>query len=203
MNEPFDGKVNPRLIYKKFNNCVFYYVADMKGQLAKIEPCILYYSDNLLFIKSFNENWELGKWAHRFNWENLFFNYDEAKKASKEINDRILSFKYKPYLSYKILEEHFDELRNIEKLIDKLLLGFDNYDGIDFCDVGAGGIQVRIHHRSISNYTYGQQKTIFYDFSNIGKIPYEVAEEFVRIDTPELILEEKEFIAFGEKYGWD
>ena len=82
-------------------------------------------------------------------------------------------------------------------------LGFENYGGIDFCDVNAGGIQVRIHHNSISGYTYGQQKTILYDFSNIDEIPFEVVREFVRIDVPEAIQREKKFIADGEKYGWD
>lgn len=203
MREPYDGKVNPRLVYERFKNCVFYCVSNGKGNQSVVEPCVLKFSYNLLMIKTFDKNWKLGDISRCFDWENMFLNYDEAKKLAKERNDRISSFRHRPYLSHQILKEHFDELKRAETLINKMLLGFENYGGIDFCDVNAGGIQVRIHHNSISGYTYGQQKTILYDFSNIDEIPFEVVREFVRIDVPEAIQREKKFIADGEKYGWD
>lgn len=200
MKEPFDGKVNPRLVYEKFKDCVFYHVS---GSQSVVKPCVLKCSCNLLTIRIFDKDWELSDCSQCFNWEDMFLDYNEAKKLSKERNDRISSFRHRPYMSHKMLEEHFDELKRTEALIDKMLSGFENYGGIDFCNVGAGGIQVRIHHNSITGYTYGQQKTILYDFSNIDEIPFEVVKEFVRIDVPEAILREKSFIAMGEKYGWD
>ena len=207
MKEPFGKRANPHLIYEKYKNCVFYHVSNHKGEQAIIEPCILRIRDNnRLKYVTFNKKWELSEWGYPItseSWENLFLNYNEAKKLAKERNDRFLSFRHEPFLSHKVLQEHFDELKKTEELIDKLLSGFENYGGIDFCDVSAGGIQIRIHHNSISGYTFGDQKTILYDFSNIKEIPFEVAEEFIRIDNPKAINKEKAFIAYGEKYGWD
>lgn len=203
MKEPFDGKVNPRLVYKRFKDCVFYYVTNSNGRESVVEPCILRYSHDYLTVKPFDKDWNLQTFSHHFSWENLFLDYKEAKSLAKERNSRMSAFRHRPYLSNEKLKKHFNELKRAEALIDKLLSGFENYGGIDFCDVNAGGIQVRIHHNSITGYTYGNQKTILYDFSNIEDIPFEVVKEFVRIDTPEAIRKEKAFIADGEKYGWD
>lgn len=137
-----------------------------------------------------------------FLWENIFLDYEEAKKTAKARNTRLFSFRHEPFISDKMLEEHYDDFKRTETLIDKLLSGFENYDGIDFCDVQASGIQVRIHHKCIRGYTYGQQKTIRYDFSNINEIPFDVVREFIRIDEPSAILSEQDFIREGEKYGW-
>ena len=50
----------------------------------------------------------------------------------------------------------------IESQINKCLCGFENFQGIDFCNVGAGGIQIRGHHKQIKGFTYGSQPTIKY-----------------------------------------
>ena len=203
MEIPYNGKVNPRLVCKKYCNTVFYYVESPCGKMCKIIPCKIENCNNVYFIREFDENFVLKNWSQHLDWESLFLNRDEADKLVLERNNRIKTFRYIPYLSHKRIEEHFSELVKCEKLINKLLDNFENYEGIDFCDVHAGGIQVRIHHKQIKGYTYGHQHTIKYDFSNIEDIPILVASEFIKIDKPEYISAELKFIKDGEKYGWD
>lgn len=204
MEIPYNGKVNPRLVCKRYHNTVFYYIESPNGCECKVVPCILECSYNSYFIRKFKDNFILDTSSlHCFNWENLFLHRDQAEKISRKRNKRIKTFRYMPYLSHKCIEEHFSELLKCENFINKLLDNFENYEGIDFCDVSAGGIQVRIHHKQIKGYTYGHQHTIKYDFSNIEDIPILVASEFIKIDKPEYISAELKFIKDGEKYGWD
>lgn len=203
MREPFDGKVNKRLIYKKYKNTIFYYVERKKDGFFAIVPCILRYSYHLLTISKFDENWNLENSSFVFRWENLFSSREEALIIAEEYNKRISAFRYRPHLTNECIEKHFKELKETEYLIDKLLGSFENYDGIDFCDVHANGIQVRIHHKKIKGYTYGAQVTIKYDFSNLSEIPYLVARAFIESDKEDLIADELHFIEQGEKFGWD
>ena len=113
------------------------------------------------------------------------------------------SFKYKPYLSNKILTKNFNELKRIETEINNKLKDYDNFQGIDFCNVGAEGIQVRGHHKLIKGYTYGKQPTINYDFSNCKEVVEEFVDMWVKHDTEEKLKRELDFISYGEKYGWD
>ena len=102
-----------------------------------------------------------------------------------------------------IIKNNLNELIFIQEDIKKKLKGYENFLGIDFCDVSASGIQIRGHHKNIKGYTYGEQPTIKYDFSNIN----EVIKEFVLMwwekDNDAEIAKEKDLISFGEKYGWD
>lgn len=102
-----------------------------------------------------------------------------------------------------MLEERLKDFMYIESQIDKCLCGFENFQGIDFCNVGAGGIQIRGHHKQIKGYIYGSRPTIKYDFSNIEEVICEFIDMWRRNDTSEKIMKEKRFIYFGEKYGWD
>ena len=205
MNIPFDGKVNIKLILERYKHTVFYYTSLSIGHKSYVKPCILSKHSSLDFpvVREFEDDWSLEKSSHGASWENLYFNYDEAKSVSREANKRLFAFRYIPYLSHKCIKEHFKELKDTEEMIDKLLSGFENYNGIDFCDVTAGGIQVRLHHKEIKGYTYGNQITIKYDFSNIEDVPLQVVKAFIGADKPSLIAKEKAFIREGEKYGWD
>lgn len=203
MKELYNGVVNPRLVCKRFKDTVFYYASSGKGEPSKVSACMLRYIPSFLTISEFNEEWKLDETSHSFSWENLFFTEKEAKDVANARNNKLKYFRHTPYLTHKLIEEHFEELVTTECLINKLLNSFENYNGIDFCDVHAGGIQVRIHHKKIENYTYGEQKTIEYDFSNIDEIPYMVAREFIETDKPYLISKQLEYIRQGEKYGWD
>lgn len=142
----------------------------------------------------------------RLGCDDLFYVEDEEfirrfQKNNKKVT--LNEFRYTPFVSDDTIDEHCEDLVKCEKLINKLLNGFSNYNGIDFCDVGANGIQVRIHHKQIKGYTYGNQITIKYDFSNIDEVPYQVVKEFIDNDTQDKVNAQKEFIEFGEKYGWD
>lgn len=96
-----------------------------------------------------------------------------------------------------------DTLEAIHMSIVTALDSFENFDGIDFCDVGAGGIQIRGHHKQVEKYCFGEQVTIKYDFSNL----IEAINEFIAMwkahDNDEAIQDYLGFIHWGEKFGWD
>lgn len=104
----------------------------------------------------------------------------------------------------KYPENHQEKLEYIRFQINKRINNKDNYLGIDFCDVGANGIQIRGHHALIKGYCYPfNMLTLKYDFSNVD----EVIEEFIlawdACDNKEKINDVKRFIDAGRKYGWD
>ena len=206
MKPLYDNKVSARLVIKRYKDVMFYYVKpNLKTSLYTIESCFLttegYHPTYFGLIPFING--EKQKYSHMFDWKNLYKSYEEAYEEIKKRNKILKSFRHKPYVNYFCLEQHYDDFRYIENTIDKLLTNLENYNGIDFFFVFAGGIQVRIHHKAIKGYTYGDQKTIKYDFSNFKEIPLQVVEEFLKIDNPEAISKQQEFIRMGEKYGWD
>ena len=110
------------------------------------------------------------------------------------------------------LEITFDEPitdERVAKLLyahDKIcgqLSDYSNFDGIDFCDVGAGGIQIRGHHKQVEKYCFGEQVTIKYDFSNLTEAINEFIAMWKAHDNDEAIHDYLEFIHWGEKFGWD
>jgi hypothetical protein len=112
-------------------------------------------------------------------------------------------FRIKPHVSDKILTEHFDDFKKIENAINEALKEYPNFVGIDFCDVSAGGIQIRGHHKDVQRYCYGDQVTIKYDFSNIDEAITAFVQMWRRKDTPEQAQDYKDFLADGERHGWD
>lgn len=202
---PLYSNVNHRLVCKRFKNKMFYLVTKQtKGSPYTVESGFLSSFPNSTYV-FFTPciNGVKRDYKRMFDWKDLFESYDEANKIVTSRNKLLKSFRYPPFITEECLLQHSDKLNYIEQQIDKLLTNFENYNGIDFCDVGAGGIQVRIHHKAIKGYTYGDQKTIKYDFSNFKEIPLQVVEEFLKIDNPEAISKQQEFIRMGEKYGWD
>ena len=199
--------VKPKYVAKKYEDTVFYYVSYDKGGGAKVKPCKLEADDYEYMIRTFDKDWNLDIGMFHFRWENLFTDSEDAKQYANQINQLYDSFRHKPYVAYSILKEHEDVFINIENLVNKLLDGFENYDGIDFCDVGANGIQIRIHHKMIKGYTYGKQHTILYDFSNTMdggiEMALTVVKEFLVNDDDDSIRHELNMIADGEKYGWN
>lgn len=113
------------------------------------------------------------------------------------------NFQRKPYMKDKMLEENYDKLIYIESEINKQLANFEGFDGIDFCDVSAGGIQIRGHHKEVKGYTYGDQITLKYDLSNSEEAIELFVEMWKEQDTPKNLKEYKDFIAAGERWGWD
>jgi len=162
MKIPYDGKVNIRLVVKRYKNKIFYYVQDFDNYKYSFKPCMLSEcsSINFPFVRFFNDKMKLDtSCSQGANWKRLFDNFEEAEEEAKKINSLYFDgFQSKPFLKIEILEEHKEELLKIEKDINKLLQGFENFEGIHFCDVSAGGIQI------MSKYSI--QPTIKYDFSN-------------------------------------
>lgn len=136
--------------------------------------------------------------------ESLIFFYEgEADYFAEEINSKIRSFWYVPYVDTEYLIANYKTLKDIENAIDKELCRYSNYNGIDFCDVSAGGIQIRLHHKGIGGYTVGQQFTLEYDLSNRNEAIGFVVSEFERIDDNKYISDMKDFIRVGEATNWD
>ena len=110
---------------------------------------------------------------------------------------------YFSHLSESTIDEHMDELLRIQDTIIEKLKDYPNFYGMDFTDVNAGGIQIRGHHRNINGYSYGDQPTLKYDFSNIDECIEDFVEGWKRCDNPKDFITFKRFIEDGQKYGWD
>lgn len=168
-----------------------------------IYPCKLN-RDSYQTITFIKDDGSMCNWSIYTKEDYLFDNKSDAEAKLNYIKKIYLeTFKHVPFLSLNILEEHLDELIYIENKINEALKSYENFEGIDFCDVHAGGIQIRGHHKQIKGYTYGDQPTLNYDFSNIEECIQEFINMWKYYDTPEKVKNELDFIADGEKYGWD
>lgn len=210
MDIPFGGNVSARLLRKLYKNKVFYYVRKGANGKFAAEPCMLsdYEWDiDFPFVRFLNDkdNKKLGlSVSTGAGWKNIYDSFEQAKAEARRRNHIYFEcFRNEPYLKLDILQGHLKELMYIEQEINKCLVGFENFEGIDFCDVHAGGIQIRGHHKQIKGYTYGSQPTIKYDFSNIEEAISEFIDMWRKADRPHEVDEEQRFIRFGEKYGWD
>lgn len=197
---------------RNFSNRVFYY-----HYLNKIKPCIIDCDNSYRCIKHwddiwqdvlvyfFDENWNLYNRSQHISLSSLFETYEEAQKHHKHIERLYKGFRVKPYVGSSILEKHKGQLRYIENEIYKGLKDYPNFEGIDFCDVHAGGIQIRGHHKDIKNYCFGEHIiiTIKYNFSNYKETISQFIEMWKAHDNEKFISGYKSFIANCEKYGWD
>jgi hypothetical protein len=135
-------------------NGIYYYVDNN----YKLKTCI---KDGDGWVRFYDEDEKLMNYRQSYNKKNIFENvFDAAKRATFLKNLYQETFKHVPYLKEEILVEHKDQLLHIENEITKQLNEYPNFEGIDFCDVSAGGIQIRGHHKQIKGYTYGKQLTI-------------------------------------------
>lgn len=208
MEEPYGGKVNIQLVVRRFKHKVLYYVHEFDGSIKYfLKPCVLSESSirAFPFVRFFDDKMNLDmSYSQGANWKRLFDIFEDAEKEVRRLNGLYFDgFRYKPYMKISELEQHKQELVNVEKLIDKMLSNFDNYEGIDFCNVGANGTQIRLHNREIDGYTHGRQITIKKDYSNIDDVAIQVVNAWLESDIPSRIYDEKRMIASCEKYGWD
>lgn len=209
MNIPYNGKVNMRLVTKRFKGVQFWSINQKPNGFYQIQACILKpididtsTTDHADFI-NIDKNFKLDCWSNWLKWADVYDSYSQAQKIVKEYNDLIKKFDFIPFLKINIIKKHFDTLMLIQNKIHEKLSNYENFQGIDFCDVSANGIQIRGHHKQIEKYTYGTQPTIKYDFSNIEKVIKEFVEMWQENDTPEKMSAYKRFIYFGEKYDWN
>lgn len=202
---PFNGNVSTRLLEKYYKGKSFYYVGlkNSKRQEFELRECRLTDGNYETPLWKFDSGKEF-EYGMFVPWEDIFDVWEDAKK---EIDRRNVLYRkgfYQiPFVKLEVLEKYKEEMLRIENTIKKYLKGFENFQGIDFCDVSAGGVQIRGHHKEIKNYTYGRQPTIKYDFSNADDVIWEFLKMWGEVDNPQAIAREKAFIADGEKYGWD
>lgn len=138
------------------------------------------------------------------DWRRLFDSFEDAEREVKRLNSLYFDgFQYRPFLKIEKLEKNKEDLIKIEHDINKMLKGFEGFNGVDFCDVSAGGIQIRGHRKQVKGYTYGRQPTIKYDFSNKKDVVVEFVEMRYNNDEDKKIVCENEMIRQGEKWGWD
>lgn len=201
MKIPFDGNVKPRLLEKLYKDKIFYNVTSngYKSGKYSIKPCKLSTDDYGNVVWQIIDGYK--KYA---KWEDIFDIYEVTKEECKRRNQLYKEGFYEiPYVTLDTLEKYKDQMLHIEETINKYLAGFENFEGIDFCDVYAGGIQIRGHCKQIKGYTYGGQPTIKYDFSNAEDVIWEFIKMWGEIDNTESIRSQLAFIRDGEKYGWD
>lgn len=167
-----------------------------------IEPCEL--AENSSDMVRIYKDGELSKWSRGYRDGTLYSTEDEAEKGLTKLKSLYFDdFKYKPFIRAKLLEASKETLVKIEQSITRLLSDYENFLGIDFCDVSAGGIQIRGHHAQIKGYTYGSQPTIQYDLSNSLDVVTEFVEMWKTKDVPDEVSREQSFIAAGEASGWN
>ena len=209
MDQPCRGTTREQLL-KKYRNRIFYHLKTTRkgyGDLS-IKPCILArdcaWDVDLPLIRCFDDEMNLMSYSQFAHWEELYENWNDVDAKKKHIEKLYTKgFSKKPFVTIETLEKHKGEMVKIEKLITEGLKDYENFKGIDFCDVGANGIQIRGKHKQITGHTYGQQPTIKYDFTNKNEVVSEFIEMWKLYDTPEEIKRYKDFLQFGEKYGWD
>ena len=177
------------------------YYADFNQN--KTKKCILH-EKSFPMIQFFKDDGGLEDFKQSFDKKSLFDNEQDALMRLEYL-DKIYNktFLRKPFLNEDKLAPHLNELIQIEREITHRLDGFPNFAGIDFCDVSASGIQIRGFHVQVKGYSYGNQITIKYDFSNYLECIDNFVEMWKEHDKPEKVRGYQSFIADGEKYGWD
>lgn len=204
MNIPFNGKESYQFICKFYENKPLWYVRDDKNGHYKTYKCYLDKSghinspsicldDPLLRVHC----------VYYVTWDELFDSKDEADQFVESYLNAYEGFDFKPYLSYEMLKVYKEDLLKAQQKIHEGLKDYPNFSGVDFGDVHAGGIQIRGHHKQIKGYTYGDQPTIQYDFSNLNDAVQDFIGMWKCYDEPQKVQSFQSFIAAGEKYGWD
>lgn len=207
MDIPFKGNVKHSLLVKKYKNKILYFVKNDTGKSegTKVRPCkISDKTGDFLSVIFYDSNECKYTSSQLCKWDNLFFTVEEAISYKIYIDDlRNNGFYCPPFVDIEILKKHKEDMLFIENSIKDGLKEYKNFLGIDFCDVSGKGINIRLHHKEIKNYTYGEQPALYRDFSNKQEVIRECIEEWKRIDVSDKVLSEKEFIRQGEKYGWN
>ena len=210
MKTPFNGAVAYRLLIKRYAKQVLYRIKtdNNKSPYWKVVPCLLAECPYFGTIErpevcDFDKSWRLSRNRAQCSWDNIFMTYEEAYKESKRRNGLYIGFDRIPYVGYDILENYKNDLLNIERSIKNELSDYDSFVGIDFTDVSAGGIQIRGHHKDVSGFTYGDQITINYDFSNKDEVVDDFVSMWKSCDTKAGVQQYNSFLEQGMRYGWN
>lgn len=160
MKIPFNGNVSERLVKKRFEGTIFYCLRDQQsGKGYKIEFGFLVdASHKCPMIKSFDKNNNINNYSQGCSWDLIFESHEEAKAELKVLKSLYLDgFDSRPFLKMSMLKSIKGDLMEVKDCISSLLKSRDDFKGVDFCDVSAGGIQV---------YACGLRTTLNYDMSN-------------------------------------
>ena len=130
-----------------------------------------------------------------------FIDYTVIKQPDYYVtNYKDYGFDYTPYLS-KAYENKYSELVRAQNIVNERLKDHENYGGVRFSDVSAGGIQITpVNNKtpiSLAN------ATIRYDFSNVDEAIDEAVRDFIKTDNEKEIKYANRFYEDGMKYGWD
>ena len=106
------------------------------------------------------------------------------------------------FLKKPMLEKHKEDFERIRQRITEALKDYENFDGVNFVDVNARGIQVNGLHKKTGRY-YFHTVTIKYDFSNVDEAIEDFVNGWKHYDNPSYISDFLWFLEMGEKYGWD
>lgn len=184
------------------------YLLELKGKVSgreeikEVEVYNLYTEEDDTPQITYKGEGIYGGYVHT-NEELLYDTYEEAKAEYDKYKELSNQYDNKYFLNINTVKEHTEDLIKIQEGIKEGLKGYENFNGIDFCDVSAGGIQIRGFHKEIEGYSYGKQITINYDFSNKNEVVNLFIDMWKEYDKGDKVRREKSFIADGEKYGWD
>ena len=158
---------------------------------------------NMLRIYKSDDTLDMS-FSQGYNIESLSESLAGAEQYAEFLSDLYtIGFYKKPFIKSKILRVCKPELIDIELQINKRLKDHSNFEGIDFCDVGAHGIQIRGHHKEINGYVYGNQITINYDLSNYPDVINEFVDMWNQKDTIEQLRSDQAMYRDFAKYGCD
>ena len=140
---------NKKEFYEENRDKTFFYLSSRCkniGEIKEVKPD--YYYNMILWYYPPKDITDIKK-ITKFNadWFDIFETKEAAEEAFKYYSSLYGMFKYRPYLSIKMLINHAEQLHKIEQDIEEGLKDNENFEGVDFCDVSAGGIQIRIHHK--------------------------------------------------------
>lgn len=170
MKIPFSGNVSARLVQKRFEGQIFYYVFDQQANKGyKIGYGFLRVSDiEFPAIRYFNKDNNLSPCAQHCKWDMIFSDYDDAKKKLKDVESLYRDrFAKRPFMKLDMLNKIKPQLLEIEAVINLIFDGDDDFNGVMFSDVSARGIQVYAggHHTTI-NYDLGNKVSVIGYFIN-------------------------------------
>ena len=134
----------------------------------------------------------------------IFEDYEDALQCQKHLQLAYFeTFQHRPLIKIETIEQYLMELIEVELAVSEQLQEYVNFDGIDFVDVCANGIQVRGFHKQLLGMCFGSIFTIKYDFSNYKEVIKEFVEMWKARDNPEIIKMDNRFSDSCEKWGFN
>ena len=100
-------------------------------------------------------------------------------------------------------ENTLPKLEYAREQIKEQLKDYPNLVKVNFNEISGGKYVIVGNHKLVKNYYYGEQIIIKHNLINIEDAIHKFVEQWKECDTLENLNSYKEFIADGEKWGWD